>query len=140
MDKNDTYKLNTVLSNENDSNNKIKTTKKFFHKKNSSENKYNTIFSLSSKKVNSNYDNYTISTESHFFPIINKVKEESNKLIKKRFLIRKILNNYKCLNNSLSQTDNCNLINTISPLISKKKFEFHETGAFTLPFLTELNI
>ena len=140
LDKNDTYKLNTVLSNENDSNNKIKTTKKFFHKKNSSENKYNTIFSLSSKKVNSNYDNYTISTESHFFPIINKVKEESNKLIKKRFLIRKILNNYKCLNNSLSQTDNCNLINTISPLISKKKFEFHETGAFTLPFLTELNI
>ena len=140
LDKNDTYKLNTVLSNENDSNNKIKTTKKFFHKKNSSENKYNTIFSLSSKKINSNYDNYTISTESHFFPIINKVKEESNKLIKKRFLIRKILNNYKCLNNSLSQTDNCNLINTISPLISKKKFEFHETGAFTLPFLTELNI
>ena len=140
LDKNDTYKLTTVSSNENDSNNKIKTTKKFFHKKNSSENKYNTIFSLSSKKLNSNYDNYTISTESHFFPIINKVKEESNKLIKKRFLIRKILNNYKCLNNSLSQTDNCNLINTISPLISKKKFEFHETGAFTLPFLTELNI
>ena len=138
LDKNSIYNLNNALTNENDSNNKIKKTKKFYHKKNYSENKHSKYFSLSSsKKVNSNYNNYTISTQSHFFPIINKVKEERNKLIKKRVLIRKIINEYKSTNNSLSQNDNYNLINTISPLINKTKFEFHETGAFTLPFFTE---
>ena len=140
LDKSPLFTFNNILTNENDSNKKKKKTKNIFHKRNyNSEKKQSKILSSSSKKLYSNYDNYTISTESHFFPIVNKIKEESNKLNKKRFLIRKILNNHKILNNSLSQIDNYNLINTLSPLISKKKFEFHETGAFTLPFLTESN-
>ena len=140
LDKSPLFTFNNILTNENDSNKKKKKTKNIFHKRNyNSEKKQSKILSSSSKKLYSNYDNYTISTESHFFPFVNKIKEESNKLNKKRFLIRKILNNHKILNNSLSQIDNYNLINTLSPLISKKKFEFHETGAFTLPFLTESN-